>query len=200
MPIHMDSLCMATPFIGMIRLACLQFLLNFAAIDDLHLREPTLLKEAFRSLRIPHRETRRTILIVHPRVTRLALVHVRCTMRPICFSYLLLEFMRPVGSYKVEPQQMPGRCPTEPDTRHILRFHRNVLLVGGVSLRLRVFVPEPSTFVCIAGNARSLLRRPYTLPGTEPPPHPRPLLPSSPKLTGGPLCWSRFFNSPTCSD
>jgi len=43
----MDYLCMATPFIGMIRLACLQFLLNFAAIDGLHLRETGTTKEAF---------------------------------------------------------------------------------------------------------------------------------------------------------
>jgi hypothetical protein len=56
---------MATPFIGIIRLACLQLLLNFAAIDGLHLRETDTTKEAFRPLRIPHRETRRTILIVH---------------------------------------------------------------------------------------------------------------------------------------
>ena len=34
MPIHLDYLCMATPFIGMIRLACLQFLLNFAAYAE----------------------------------------------------------------------------------------------------------------------------------------------------------------------
>jgi hypothetical protein len=61
----------------------------------------------------------------------------------------------------------------------------NVQLVGGTSLSLRVFVPEPSNFVCTASNARSSLRRPYTLPRTEPPPHPRPLLPSSPKQTGG---------------
>jgi hypothetical protein len=66
MPIHTDYLSMATPVIGMIRLARLQFLLNFAAIDGLHLRETGTAKEAFRPLRIPHRETGRTILIVHP--------------------------------------------------------------------------------------------------------------------------------------
>jgi NAD(P)-dependent dehydrogenase (short-subunit alcohol dehydrogenase family) len=55
------------------------------------------------------------------------------------------------------------------------------LFVDGKSLSLRVFVPEPSNFVCTASNARSSRRRPHTLPRTEPPPHPRPLLPSSPK-------------------
>jgi hypothetical protein len=47
MPILMDYLCMATPFIGIIRLACLQLLLNFAAIDGLHLRETDTTKKPF---------------------------------------------------------------------------------------------------------------------------------------------------------
>src|SRR5882762_2412551 len=51
----------------------------------------------------------------------------------------------------------------------------------GTLLSLRVFVPEPSTSECIASCARSSLRRPQTLLRTEPPPHPRPLLPSCPK-------------------
>jgi hypothetical protein len=66
---------MATPFIGMIRLACLQFLPNFAAIDDLHLRETDATYRSFFD---------------------------RC-------------------GYRIE----------KPDTRHILRSHRNVLLLGG---------------------------------------------------------------------
>ena len=57
-------------------------------------------------------------------------------------------------------------------------------LVSG-TITLRVFVPEPSTFVCMASSARSSPRRPCTLLRTEPPPHRRPLLPSSPKPTGG---------------
>src|SRR5713226_4673214 len=66
---------------------------------------------------------------------------------------------------------------------HILRHHRNISLVGD-TITLRVFVPEPSTFVCMASGARSSRRRPCTLLRTEPPPHRRPLLPSSPKPTG----------------
>jgi hypothetical protein len=62
----MDYLYMATPFIGIIRLACLQFLLNFAATRGLHLRETDTTEISFSTARILHRETGRTILIVHP--------------------------------------------------------------------------------------------------------------------------------------
>src|SRR5258706_7822159 len=82
---------------------------------------------------------------------------------------------------------LPSRVSCSVNLFRVLRLTvaLTVLLVGGTSLSLRVFVPEPSNFVCIASNARSSLRRPYTLPRTEPPPHPRPLLPSSPKQTRG---------------
>jgi hypothetical protein len=38
---------MATPFIGMIRLACLQFLLNFGTIDGLRLGEGDIARRFF---------------------------------------------------------------------------------------------------------------------------------------------------------
>jgi len=70
-------------------------------------------------------------------------------------------------------------------------------LVGG-TITLRVFVPEPSTFVCMASSARSSPRRPCTLLRTEPPPHRRPLLPSSPKPTGA-RYHGAAFSIPRCA-
>jgi hypothetical protein len=62
----MDHLYLATPFIGIIRLECLQFLLNFDAIDGLHLREPTPPTKLFDHCGYRIENLVGQFLIVHP--------------------------------------------------------------------------------------------------------------------------------------
>jgi len=103
------------------------------------------------------------------------------TMAPADFPAIVL----PGHDLRISPLSKSRRSSFNrvPGIWHILRHHRNISLVGG-TITLRVFVPEPPTFVCMASSARSSPRRLYTLLRIELPRHRRPLLPSSPKPTG----------------
>jgi hypothetical protein len=103
------------------------------------------------------------------------------TVAPADFPAIVL----PGHDLRISPLSKPKRSSLNrvPGIWHILRHHRNISLVSG-TITLRLFVPEPSTFVCMANSARSSLRRPCTLLRTELLRHRRPLLPLGPKPTG----------------